>query len=275
MLHGVPERLDRLRRDHRLAAAADRRRDHDRQLGAVLVEDLADGDERRLGVQRVEDGLDQQQVGAAGDERAHLLDVGGLHLIERDHPEAGIVGIRRVRERDRQRPDRAGDEARRAGRVRHPVGPFPALPRRLLVDLPGQAVEERIVDDLLVERRILPAAVLARIVDEELALGDAGGAEGVGLDDVRAGLEEAAMDVADHRRLGQREEIAVVQQVLLRVLEALAADVGFGHPVGADGRPHRAVDDGDAVLEDLLERMRRSSVGGHRHAFGCVDGDRT
>ena len=68
------------------------------------------------------------------------------------------------------------------------------------------------------------------------------------------------MDVADHRRLGQREEIAVVQQVLLRVLEALAADVGFRHPVGADGRAHRAVDDGDALLEDLLQRMSSAAL---------------
>ena len=69
------------------------------------------------------------------------------------------------------------------------------------------------------------------------------------------GLQKPAMDVADHLRLRQREEVAVVQQVLLRVLEALPADVGFRHPVGADGRAHRSIDDGDAVLEDLLKRM--------------------
>jgi hypothetical protein len=82
-----PERFDRLGRDHRFTAAADRRRDHYRQFPAVLVEHFADGDERCLGVQGVEDGLDQEQVGAAGDEGADLLDVGGLHLIEGDHPE--------------------------------------------------------------------------------------------------------------------------------------------------------------------------------------------
>ena len=182
-------------------------------------------------------------------------DVGGLHLIERDHAEAGVVGVGRVRERDRQRPDRAGDEARPPVGVGDAVGPLAALARRLLVDLPGEVVEERVVDDLLVERRVLAAAVLARIVDEELALRDAGRAEGVGLDDVRAGLEEAAVDVADHLRLRQREEIAVVEQILLRVLEALAADVRLRHAVGADGRAHRAVDDGDAFVEQLLERV--------------------
>ena len=141
----------------------------------------------------------------------------------------------------------------RPSALRDAVGPLAALARRLLVDLPGEVVEERVLDDLLVERRVLAAAVLARIVDEELALRDAGRAEGVGLDDVGAGLEKAAVDVADHLRLREREEVAVVEQVLLRVLEALAADVRFLHAVGADGGAHRAVDDGDAVFQDFLQ----------------------
>ena len=123
----------------------------------------------------------------------------------------------------------------------------------MLVDVPGEVVERRVFDDLLVELGIFAAAVLARIVDEELALRDAGGAEGVGLDDVGAGLEEAAMDVADHLRLGEREEVAVVEQILGGVLEAIAANIGFGHAVGADGGAHGAVDDGDAVFEDGFE----------------------
>ena len=73
VLDRVPEGLGGLRGDQRLAATADGCGDHDRQFFAVLIEDLADGDERGLGVERVEDGLDQKQVGAAGDEGAHLL----------------------------------------------------------------------------------------------------------------------------------------------------------------------------------------------------------
>ena len=97
--------------------------------------------------------------------------------------------------------------------------------------------------------------MLARVVDKELALGDAGGAEGIGLDDVRAGFKEATMDVADHGGLGEREQIAVVQEVLGGVLEALSADVGFRHAIGADGGAHGAVDDGDAFVKDRLQRM--------------------
>ena len=214
VLHRVPQRLDRLRGDHRLAAAADGRRDHDRQLLAVRVEHLADRDQRRLGVQRIEDRLDQQHVAAARDQRADLLGVGRLHLVEGDDAEAGVVGVGRIRQRDRERTDAAGDEALPAVGVADAIGPLAALAGGLLVDLPGQALQERVLDDLLVEGRVLAAAVLARIVDEELALGDAGRAEGVGLDDVGAGLEEAPVDVADHLRLRQREQVAVVQQVL-------------------------------------------------------------
>ena len=81
------------------------------RLLAVLVEHLLDGDERGLGVERVEDGLDEQHVDAARDERAHLLRVGRLDLVEGDDAEAGVVGVGRVGERDGERPDGAGDEA--------------------------------------------------------------------------------------------------------------------------------------------------------------------
>ena len=255
MFDCVPEGLGGLGGDQCLATAADRRGDHYRELLLVLVEDLADGDEGCLGVEGVEDGFDQEQVGAAGDERAHLMGVGGLHLIEGDDAEAGVVGIGRVGERDRQRPDGSGYEALTTCVVGDAIGPLAALLRRFFVDLPGEVVEHRVFDDLLVEGGVFAAAVLARVVDEEFALGDAGGAEGVGLDDVCAGFEEAAMNVADHLRLREGEEITVVEQVLGRVLEALPANVGFFHAVGADGRAHRSVDDGDAVLEDLFQRM--------------------
>ena len=42
-----------------------------------------DGEDRRLGVERVEDRLDQQQVGAAVDQPAHLLAIGVAQLDRR------------------------------------------------------------------------------------------------------------------------------------------------------------------------------------------------
>src|ERR1700733_13086059 len=63
------------------------------------------------------------------------------------------------------------------------------------------------------------------------------------------------MDVADHLRPRQGEEVAVVQQILLRVLEAFPADVRFRHAVGADRGAHRTIDDGDSTLEYLFKGM--------------------
>ena len=46
------------------------------------LERLLDADERRLGVERVEDRLEQQEVGAAVDQPERLLGVGRAHLVE-------------------------------------------------------------------------------------------------------------------------------------------------------------------------------------------------
>ncbi len=61
------------------------------------------------------------------------------------------------------------------------------------------------------------------------------------------------MDVADHFRLGEGEEVAVVQEVFGGVFEAVGTDIGLGHAVGADSGAHGAVDDGDPVFEDGFE----------------------
>src|SRR5690606_16334188 len=117
------------------------------------------------------------------------------------------------------------DEALFAVFVRDAVGPLAALAGGGLVDLPRQLVEELVLDDFLVESRILAATVLPRIVHKEFALADAGRGKSVRLNDVRAGFEETPVDVADHVRLREREEVAVVEQVLFRVGKALPADV--------------------------------------------------
>ena len=54
------------------------------QRSPRFLEELVDREQRRLGVQRVEYGLDQQQVDAAFDQRARLLEVGRDQLVEGD-----------------------------------------------------------------------------------------------------------------------------------------------------------------------------------------------
>ena len=62
------------------------------------IEHFADGDQRRLGVQRIKNRLHQEQVHASRHESAHLLSVGCFDLIECDHPKAWIIGVGRVRQ---------------------------------------------------------------------------------------------------------------------------------------------------------------------------------
>src|SRR6478672_3607141 len=64
MTHGVVERLGRLARERASGSVGDRAGDDDWQSRAVTLESLVDGEERRLGIERVEDRLDQQQIGA-------------------------------------------------------------------------------------------------------------------------------------------------------------------------------------------------------------------
>ena len=49
-----------------------------------LLEHVLDRDDARLGVERVEDRLEQEQVDAAVDQAAHLLLVRVAQLVERD-----------------------------------------------------------------------------------------------------------------------------------------------------------------------------------------------
>ncbi len=64
------------------------------------------------------------------------------------------------------------------------------------------------------------------------------------------------MDVTDDVGPGEGEDIAVVEEVLDVFGEALAAGLGLGEFVLADGRAHGAVEDEDAAGEFAGEFRR-------------------
>ena len=94
--HGVrvrdrePESLDRLAGQRPTAAVDDRDRDPTWEVGGD-VDRCGDG---RLGVEGVEDGLDQQQVDATVTQGLDLLGVGLVDLVEVDRPERRVVHLR-------------------------------------------------------------------------------------------------------------------------------------------------------------------------------------
>ena len=256
MLHRVPIRLDGLGGNHRFATATDGGGNHDRQNLFILLKDFLNRHERGFRVERIKNRFDEQNVRTTRDQSANLVRVSRFHLIKRANTKARVIRIRRVGKRNRQRPDRARDEAWTAGLVRDAVGPFAALLGGLFVDLPREVIEEFILDDTLVKRRVFATAALARVVHEKFALADARRRKSVRLDDVRARFEKAPMDVADRAGLRERIKVAVVLEILFRILEPLAANLGLAQSVGADSRAHRAVKDDDAFAERALKKFK-------------------
>src|SRR5258706_144592 len=88
--------------------------------------------------------------------------------------------------------------------------------------------------------------------------------DGFGLRDVGARLEVLRVDLADHLRARDGEEVVVAAQVLAEILEALAAELRFREVVALDHRAHGAVEHEDALLEGILERGKSGRACGYR-----------
>ena len=94
MAHRMPEGGRGLAGKRAPRTIGDGARDHQRQAGATLGELLEAGEDRRFGVEGVEDGLDEEDVGAAIDEPLDLFAIGDAELVEADCAEARIVDVR-------------------------------------------------------------------------------------------------------------------------------------------------------------------------------------
>ncbi len=235
-----PEGIDRLARQRAPAAIGHRGGNHQRQADALLLEQLLDGNDGCLGVERVDDRFEQQQVAAAIDEAAHLLPVGVAELVERHVAEGRVVDVRRDRQDPGGRSHRAGDEPGLVGRPGRPlIGGRSGQPGRREV----QFVHERL--------------------EPVVRLGDGVAAEGVGLDDVAADLEILAVDTGNHAGLCEHEQIVVASEIPRVAAKAVAAEVRLGQGVALNHRPHRPVEEEDAFRE------HGTDIGLHRDTFGA------
>lgn len=197
-----------------------------------FLEDGLDGEDRRLGVEGVEDGLDDQQVAAAVEQPQRGGAVRRHEGVEVDVAGARVVDVRGDRGGAGGRAQGAGDVARALVGGDH-VGGAAGQARRLEVELVGQRLE---------------AVVGQR---------DGVGVEGVGLDQVGAGLEVLAVDRLDDRGLGQGEQVVVADQVAGPVGEPLAAVAGLVGPVALDRGAHGAVDDQDPLGQGRAQLVAR------------------
>ena len=231
VLDGEPERLDRLPGEVAAALVDRREREPERQLGRLVER----GDDRRLRVERVEHGLDEQQVDAAVAQRADLVRVRVAHLLEADRAVRRVLDLRRERERDVQRPDRARDEAGLVGRARGPVVGGAAREAR--------ALDVHLVHDVRAER-------VVRLADRRRR-------ERVRRRDVGAGLEVVVVDPGDDLRPRDVQQVGVAGDVVRVVAEALAAVGLLPAQLALDEHAPGAVEDGDPLAEDCFESLAR------------------
>ncbi len=238
--HRVPEGLGGLPRQGAPGGVGDGAGDHDRQLEAELVVDALHGEDRRLGVEGVEDGLDQDQVGAALDQAAGGLAVVRHQLVEGDVAKARVVDVRGDRAGAAGRAQHAGDEAR-------PVGGLGGLG---VGHFAGQA-------------RALDVQLVDQFFHTVVGLGHLGGVEGVGLEDVGAGVQVGLLDGLDDVRAAEQQQVVVALHVARPVCEALAAVVLFLQLVALDHGAHAAVEDQDALLQGFLQGLLAGGTIGH------------
>ena len=115
MEHRCGERLDRLSAEASAAGIADGEREHDfgKFVGRChFVAHLHIGTDGGLGVERVEDGLHEDDVGTLIGHYADLCGIGGLHLVEGDAACGGVVHVLAHREHLARRPQGGDHEAR-------------------------------------------------------------------------------------------------------------------------------------------------------------------
>ena len=267
MHHRIEVSLHILRR-HQRAALHHRGGDLHGQLDVVLRKHFLDGKQRRLGVQRIEDRLDKQSVAPTRDQSADLMHVSLLHLIKRDRTKRRIIRIHLEVQRHSHRPDGTGHVALHTRVIRHAIRPLPALLRRHEIDVPGDLIHVGVFDHALVESRVLAPTMIARVFDEQITLRHGGRSEGVRLDDVRSGFQEAAMNVLNDFRLGDAQDVAIVEQVLLALGKArTTSDLLTEQPFGfilTNRRAHRPIDHQNALAHGGFEFI--AAIGSGRHA---------
>jgi hypothetical protein len=85
--------------------------------------------------------------------------------------------------------------------------------------------------------------------------------EGVGLDDVRAGVEIGAVNAFDDVRACEYEDVVVAAQVARVIAEGIAPVVRLGEGVSLKHGAPRTVEDEDSLGEQTLEPLLHARRG--------------
>lgn len=238
--HGVPERFGGLAGKGTAGGVGDGAGNHDRQLDAQLFKHALYGEDRGFGVQGVENGFDQDQVGAAFDQAFGGLGVVFHQFIEGHVAIAGVVHVRGQRAGAAGRAEHAGDEARL----------FRVFEGLRIGNLAGQA-------------SAFYVQFVGQFFHAVVGHGNPGGVEGVGFQNVSAGIQVGFFDAADHVRARQHQQVVVAFDIAWPVGKAFATVILFLELVALDHRAHAAIENQNALFEGVLEGLKANTAIGH------------
>ena len=234
MAHAVPESGHRLAAENAPGGIGHGAADDEWEALARLLEKLINCEQGGFGVQGVKNGLDQQHVGPAFHQRLNLLKVSRPQFLKIHIACAGVVHIGAD----------AGSFGRGAQGPHHVAGMV--WRGELVCRRAGDAGRGHV-------------HLVGQIGHVVVRHGHRGGPESVGFDQVCTGGQVFFVDVADHVRPGQRQQLVVALYVPMEVFETVslairpavtrATVLRFGQFEALHHGAHRAVQDDDAFLQ--------------------------
>ena len=227
MAHRGEERVEGLSREGAPSGIGDGHREHDGQALAHALHHAFGSIDGRLGIERVEDGLDEQRIHAALDEGLHLFVIGFHQFIVGDATQGWVVHV-------------GADGAGLVGgahRTCHEAGLLGCAHSIGLAACDGSCGK---VD--------LAAQVFAAIVGHRDALR----IERAGLNDVDTHAQVAAVYVGNHVGTCEAEQVVVALLQSRQGGKALATEVSFSESEALYHRTHGAIQDEDALLDNIV-----------------------
>ena len=183
VLDGGQERLQGLTAEGASAGVGDGAADPKGQVDSGLIHGQSAGLQGGLGIEGVEDGLDEEQVHAALDEAKDVVAVGRKQLVESDAAVAGLVDV----------GAEAGGAVGRADSTGHPG----FAPRSFAGHFGGGA-----------------AQLLAPGFEAVVGQRDRVGVEGVGGDDLRARFDVLSVNLRDEVGPGEGKQVVGALQLI-------------------------------------------------------------
>ena len=182
-----------------------------------------------LGIQRVENRFDKQQVHAPLNQRLHLFLIGRSQLVKSQRPITGIVHVG---------THRTG-LVRRSHRTGHPTG-FVGSKCRKAIGSPACDACGLQID--------FTATVLQMIVGH----GNALGTECIGFDNVRSGLKIGFVNLLNQIRTGNAKHIIVAFHLSGQVTEPFSTKIIFCQMIALNHRTLGSVQNQNALSDSFL-----------------------